>query len=83
MAKKETFRNKLFKKLLAANIGLPDMGTATDGSGSWVTLHKKNLEIVFSFDCKGEKLEGIAVYEDVVQVVDQKRLIAFENLKEE
>lgn len=42
--------------------------------GSWLNmeLHGKHLNIVF--DKSGQKIESVGVYQDILQVVDQKKI---------
>ena len=56
------------------NIGDVEEGGLSDDSGRWVSLNIKDTELNFSFDIKGETIDGIGLYKDVIQVVDQDRI---------
>lgn len=49
----------------------------SDDSGQWLEYRKNDskVHIVFSFDGKGQDLEDISVWKDIVEVTDQKRLM--------
>ena len=52
----------------------PEMDQAGDKSCSWIEMKKGDIQIVIHFDGKGQNIESINAYKDVVQVVDQVKL---------
>lgn len=74
MAKKTIDRlQELFKKQGIKT----EWGELSDNSGQWLIYRKpKSLVFIeFSFDGKGQKLEDINVWKDIVEVTDQKQLM--------
>jgi len=69
-----SFRQLLAQKLADFQI---DTGRLSDGSGAWVNIQKGNLLIAISFDGAGNAIDDIAIFEDIVQVVDQKKILSF------
>lgn len=43
-----------------------------DDSGMWISIRKDKLDFVLSFDGKGEVIDRVGLWEDIIQVVDQK-----------
>lgn len=68
------FRQRLAQKLTEANIGKVDEDCAGDNSASWVTLRVNDTELFFSFDGKGENIEAVGLYQDVVEVTGQRKV---------
>jgi hypothetical protein len=70
--RKDRFSVKLAKKL--EHLGTIEEDGCDDDSARWVELRIGSNTLYFSFDPKGEKIEYISLHEDVVQIVDEKRL---------
>lgn len=74
MAKsKVSFRDQLAAKI--KDLGEVEVDKFSDNSGSWINLKvgsKNVLEI--SFDSKGERITDITFWEEVIQVVDHKKI---------
>ena len=71
---KTAFIRKLYDKLRNLKTKV-EVDEFADGSSSWILIKtgdNKWLEI--SFDGKGENIEKIAMFEDIVQVVETKTL---------
>lgn len=71
---RQNFRQRLAQKLTEANIGTVTEDSFNDNSSSWVTLRVKDTTLEFSFDIKGEKLEKIELFQDVVEVTGQRKV---------
>ncbi len=67
-----SFAEKLAEKL--KHLGEVEHSHFNDNSGAWVELKVKDIALVFNFDMKGEKLDGVNLYQDVVQVVDTTKV---------
>lgn len=70
---KLSFAARLEQKL-AGVFGTVDVGRCSDNSGSWVSLRRGGKQVNFTFDASGNKLEDVGVFEDVVQVVDERKI---------
>lgn len=68
------FRQRLAQKITEANIGTVTEDSFNDDSASWVTLRFQDTELCFSFDIKGEKLEKVELFQDVVEVTGQRKV---------
>lgn len=68
------FRQRLAQKITEANIGTVTEDSFNDDSSSWVTLRFKDTELCFSFDIKGEKLEKVELFQDIVEVTGQRKV---------
>ena len=44
----------------------------SDGSGMWISIRQGKLDFVLSFDGKGDIIGRVGLWEDIIQVVDQK-----------
>lgn len=71
--KRMQFADRL-ELLLRSVDGQIDTGILSDNSARWVNFRRGNKQICFSFNVKGDKLEGLDVFEDVVEVVSEKRI---------
>jgi hypothetical protein len=71
---KKDFITIFAEKLKASGLGEVDFGALSDDSCRWVNLKIKDKELCFSFDTTGEKIERVGLYQDVVEIVDQKQL---------
>jgi hypothetical protein len=69
---RKDFAEKLADKLRTLNIGEVEEGSLFDGSGRWVNVRFKDTELCFSFDMKGELLDRLGLYKDVIEVTDHK-----------
>ena len=67
-----TFAERLAEKL--KHLGEIEHSSFSDNSGAWVTLKVNDITLSFGFDIKGEKINGLGLYKDVVEVVDQKQI---------
>lgn len=68
------FAERLAIKLRESRLGEVEEDSFSDNSARWVQLKIGDKSLVFSFDMKGEKIDNIALYKDVVEVVDQEQL---------
>lgn len=71
---RKDFAEKLADKLRATGLGEVDEGELSDDSGRWVNFRIKDTELCFSFDMKGEKIDGIGLYKDKIEVTDHIRI---------
>lgn len=71
--KKETFSQKLAKQLQAAGFEVHE-DQFKDKSARWVELRKDGYSLEINFDIKGQKIIGLSLHKEIVQVVDSKRL---------
>jgi len=71
---RKDFAQRLADKLRSTNLGVVDEGSLSDDSGRWVSLKIKDAELSFSFDMKGENIDSIGLFKDVIQVVDQQKI---------
>ena len=67
------FRQRLAEKLIEAKIGKVTEDCFNDNSSSWISLRVNNTTLEFSFDFKGEKLQSIELFQDVVEVTGQRK----------
>jgi hypothetical protein len=67
-----SFAEKLAEKL--KHLGEVEHSHFYDNSGAWVQLKVKDITLSIGFDMKGENIDGIGLFKDVVEVVDQKQL---------
>ena len=66
---------ELFLQIKALNKGKADLGSFNDSSDcSWIDLHIDDYHLAINFNKKGNKLTGIGLYKDVIQVVDQTKI---------
>ena len=68
---KSRFSVKLADKL--SGIGKTVEDGFDDNSGRWVSLKIDDTNLEISFDPKGQEITSIDLWQDVVQVVDQKK----------
>lgn len=68
------FAQRLAQKLIESGLGEVDEGALSDDSGRWVNLKIGRHELCFSFDMKGEKIDGVGLHKDIVRVVDQVKV---------
>ena len=68
------FRQRLAQKITEANIGTVTEDSFNDNSSSWVSLRLNDTTLEFVFDFKGEKLEKIELFQDVVEVTGQRKV---------
>jgi len=76
---KKTFGEILRDRLSDISEGSIESGCFGDDSGCWVQVRIKDRVLNFSLDPTCSHLTGIGLYEDVVQVVDQKLLFKISN----
>jgi hypothetical protein len=76
---KKTFGEILRDRLSDISEGSIESGCLGDGSGCWVQVRIKDKALNLSLDPTRSYLTGIGLYEDVVQVVDQKLLFKISN----
>lgn len=69
---KQSFHDLLRGKI--TNTGIVSVGKCSDESARWIIVKRDNIEIHFYFEENMENLESIQVWEDVIQVVDTKRV---------
>lgn len=69
---KQSFHDLLRSKII--NTGIVSVGKCSDESARWIIVKRDNTEIHFYFEENMENLESIQVWEDVIQVVDTKRV---------
>jgi len=69
---KQSFHDLLRSKI--RNTGIVSVGKCSDESARWIIVKRDNTEIHFYFEENMENLESIQVWEDVIQVVDTKRV---------
>jgi len=69
---KQSFHDLLRAKI--RNTGTVSVGKCSDESARWIIVKRDNTEIHFYFEENMENLESIQVWEDVIQVVDTKRI---------
>jgi len=67
---KVDFAQRLYRKLALCGIGEAEEGALGDDSGRWVNIRIGDSELCFSFDMSGEKIDGIQLFKDKVEVVD-------------
>lgn len=72
--KKDKFINELIEQLQSLKDGEVEFGQFQDKSAKWVNYKKGNNTLEFSFDCKTNKITGIKLWKDIIQVVDHKQL---------
>lgn len=70
---KQTFADKLAAQLRNLK-GEVIQDSFSDKSASWVTYKIGNKTLSFTFDYKGNHLDDVGVYKDIVEVVDEKRI---------
>jgi len=46
----------------------------SDGSARWVEVHKNGYTVTIDFDMSGNRIKGMELHQDILQVVDQKKL---------
>jgi hypothetical protein len=68
------FAQRLEQKLIESGLGEVEADALSDGSGRWVNIKVGDVELYFSFDMKGEKIDNIGLYKDVVEVISQKHV---------
>ena len=71
---KISFLSQLANRLESAEIGEVDQDGFDDGSSTWVTVRIGGTKLSIEFDGTGEYIEGIGLYEDVVEVVGEKKI---------
>lgn len=71
---KGNFASDLADKLRALGTGSVDAGVLSDKSGAWVNLRIGDTELCFSFDGQGNTIDGVGLYKDKVEVVDQEKI---------
>jgi hypothetical protein len=69
---RKDFAEKLADKLRALNIGEVEEGSLSDDSGRWVNVRFKDMELCFSFDDKGENIDRLGLYKDVIEVTSHR-----------
>lgn len=69
------FSQKLAQKL--SHLGKVEEDEFSDKSLRWITLRKGDMELVISFDIKGEKIDSIQLFKDKVEVVSQIQISKF------
>ena len=68
------FAEKFADKLRETGLGEVSEGAFSDDSGRWVGIKIGGSDLSFSFDMTGEVIDRIGLYEDIIEVVDQKRV---------
>lgn len=71
---KISFLSQLANRLESAEIGEVDQDGFDDGSATWVTVKIGGTKLSIEFDGSGEYIERIGLYEDVVEVVGEKKI---------
>ena len=71
--KKKTFSEELAEQFRATGFEATD-DTFSDRSARWVEVKKDGYVIEIDFDLKGQKIIGMSLHKDIVQVVYSKRL---------
>lgn len=72
--KKKTLSNLILKQLVQAGFDANE-DQFSDKSSRWVEIKKNNYTITISFDIKGNIIEDVELHEDILDVVDTKKLI--------
>lgn len=67
---------QLYRQLHAmpSTNGLVEMGRLTDGSCRFVTVRRGNKVLSLNFNDSGDQLISIGLHEDIIEVVDSKKL---------
>lgn len=71
---KISFLSQLANRLESAEIGEVDQDGFDDGSSTWVTVRIGGTKLSIEFDGTGEYIEGIGLYEDIVEIVGEKKI---------
>lgn len=69
-------RDRIARNLTQNRIGEEvEVDRYNDGSGSWIDIRvNSDTSLVIGFDDKGNNIESINAYKDIVQVVDHKKI---------
>lgn len=76
------FAQRLAQKLIESGLGEVDEDSFDDESARWVDIRIGEHVLTISFDIKGEKIEGIELFKEIVEVVDQKKVWPLEKKDE-
>lgn len=72
--KQETLVNLLFEALEKANIGTIEQDSFEGEDCRWIDLKIKRGSLCITFNEEGTKITDIALYKDIYEVVDQKKV---------
>lgn len=71
---KVTLSNLILRQLLQIGFDANE-DQFSDKSARWVEIKKNNYTITISFDQRGNVIEDVELHEDILDVVDTKKLI--------